>query len=176
MGTIRATSSLVIATLVLVVTVVVSPDPSSTTERPVVRLGGTTGTPIPSGIVVSLDSARRQTPFVIVRPEGPLASDATVERVWITDPSAKGEPQVAIEYASGIEVFWIRAAPGLEEQYPELADDYGGSVGEIEGRTTIEVEGEGQLRSVAQVIDDVEVIVYGTLPIEDLRAVAASIG
>jgi hypothetical protein len=92
----RALLSVLVAAVVLVAAFLVSPDPAQEAEKPVVRLGGTTGAPIPGGIVVSLDTAERQ--------------------------------------------------------------------------------GDGRLRSVAQVIDGVEVVVHGTLPIEDLRAVAASIG
>jgi hypothetical protein len=146
--------------------------------NPTVQFGGNApgDAPITHAIEVTLAEATERSPLVRARPDSDLASDATVERVWITDPEAKGaEPQAVIAYDSGISVSWMKAHEALARQYEMVATTFpGASATEMNGRPALLID-DSSNPSFAIIVDDVEVIIYGNLTEERFRAIAETI-
>ena len=57
------------------------------------------GGPIPLGVETTLGAAEHEVDFPLYRPQDPLASDQTIDQVWV---SSDAPQQVAVKYTSGI--------------------------------------------------------------------------
>jgi hypothetical protein len=134
---------------------------------------------------VDLAIAIADAPFQIFRPHHPAASDESITEVWLqrASPQTEGTAQVALWYASGLEVHLGRvSANDPDPLFADFPDGFPVSY-EAVGDTPIRVippgiQGEGQPGSVTLVRDGVFISLYGWLPGFDadrLREIAGTV-
>ena len=155
-----------------------SGDPA--TSPPGTRLISGLGPPLAGGERSSLDAASQSMSFPILRPDVSLASDRTVEEVWVRDGE---DPQVYVVYQSGIVVTArpeMEGLPTSDYAAAQLKDSVPGSLVDLAGVEAFEVPQDleaGDLGSVRLVLRGtiVTVIGRGDFPPEELRQVALSV-
>jgi hypothetical protein len=141
--------------------------------------------PFPDTDRMPLREAEAAAPFPIYRPTHPLASDDGIMAVWVQLPSSDdvASGQVALWYASGLEIHLTPVSPGddhpLAADFPdELRVSYE-TIGTTEMRVIPPaVLAPGQPGSVALVEDGVFITLYGWAPDlseDDLRAIALTL-
>ena len=142
-------------------------------------------TPFSHAEQVDLATAIVDAPFRIIRPHHPAASDESITEVWLqrASPQTEGTAQVALWYASGLEVHLSRVSPNDPD--PLSADFPDGFPVSYEtlGDTPIRVippgiQGEGQPGSVTMVRDGVFISLFGWLPgfdADQLRDIAGTV-
>ncbi|MEX0985729.1 MAG: hypothetical protein WD096_11875 [Actinomycetota bacterium] len=128
--------------------------------------------------------AKALSPFDILRPSSDVLPDSEIATVWIedrADATGGGEVQVAIVYADGTQIYLLAAPPDAESSYERIAKEIPtASVGTIFGHPGIFIERDADIDaadpgSVAFVMGDVEVTVYGDASVEDLIRIAESV-
>jgi hypothetical protein len=149
------------------------------------------------GQYTTLDGAASKVPFEIVRPQDTLASDASIESVWVSSPG--DQPGVQLRYASGITVSLLQwpkgknPATSYKSQWAESGNlgsletinghpawivpgDVGSSVTQLPDGTT---EGSGvmdpSMNTVELTVDQVDVLIQGKQSIDDLVGVAQTV-
>lgn len=142
-------------------------------------LGPAGSAPIPGGVETSLSAATSAVTFPVLRPDDPLASDASLTEVWVSE---SGVPQVALEYASGILVL-VKQVEFSDPvaKYEAIQKDFGSSyVTKIGNAPALVLTGNipGRAPSIDMVIGEVNVQIQGRtgpFTVEDILRVAASI-
>lgn len=142
--------------------------------------------PFPSAERVSLSRASDLAPFPIPRPDHPLTTEEEVVAVWVQGAGTDRDDasvQVALWYASGLEIHLTPVSPGDEEPLvSDFPDDLPVTY-ETVGTTDVRVIPPGVLSddqpgSVALVRDGVFITVFGWLPditVRQLRDVATAL-
>ena len=181
-----------LTSLVLILGVAVALSGRQAGRVPDIGEGGPIG-----GTYTTLEDAASKVLFDLYRPQDTLASDSSIETVWVSSP--QDEPGVQIRYESGITVTLVQWPKGkdpaesykrqwlesgemgtltLINGYPAwvLPGDVGGSVTELPDGTT---EGTGvidpTMNAVELTIGRVDILVRGTASVEDLVRVAESV-
>lgn len=149
------------------------------------------------GEYATLEEALKIAPFQIYRPQDPLASDATAERVWVA--ASDDAPAVQLQYASGLTVVLTRWPTGkdpeasYERQWQESGQQ--GTLTTINGHHAWIVPGTDEISSiqlpdgsiegsgvvdpnvnvVELTIDRIDIVVRGSHSVDELLRVASSI-
>jgi hypothetical protein len=97
--------------------VITIPSPSSSAAlsiqlQPKGWIGVELGVPFVGAHEVTLQQAQNEVGFAIPRPDGSLASDGKITRVWVT---TRGDTQIEIDYSSGVYVTMGPANPGMTD-------------------------------------------------------------
>jgi len=131
---------------------------------------------------VSLSEAEAKAGFAILRPDDPSASDGSISHVWLDRTPGLGYVRVAISYASGIEeTIQPYQFPDPKEEFTSLASELPGASVETVGGVPALVIPPGSdstgshIGSVAFVLEDDYVVIYGYLSVDALKTVADSI-
>jgi hypothetical protein len=136
------------------------------------------GSIIANGIRVDLGAAVAQAPFRLYRPQDPLASDESLEAVWLSTSPA----QIGLQYQSGIRDYVRPSELGDPASFyqTQILQGAPGSIETIRGVVAFIIpqdESEGTPGSVDMVLGGVEVALIGggDFTVDELRRVAESV-
>lgn len=134
------------------------------------------------GRLVGLEQAKDITGIPVLRPRHPLASDASLYQVWI---STSETPEVALRYSTGVRVYlsvWPPGSVPATFYQTQVAESGVGEFQMISGNPAWVVAANAQAPSwppnavVDVSIGNIEVILQGNVSVEDLVAVAETVG
>jgi hypothetical protein len=153
--------------------------PHSSSDRSILAIMPLGGSPLGGGKEMSLPEAEATLGTPVLRPDTAAASDRTITGLWVR---TAGDPEVYIEYASGIIVIVRPARTGQSTWAFAAAQQSDGVPGELTKVAGVDAfvvpqSPEGDLGSVRFETEGsiVAVIGHGDFDVESLKAVAESI-
>jgi len=134
------------------------------------------GIPIPLGVQTTLGAAAHEVDFPLYRPQDPLASDQTIDHVWV---SSDAPQQVAVKYTSGILVLIEKAQfTDPVAKYQAIAKEIESSyVTTIGTATALVLRGNIQAPAIDMVISGIHVQINGgtgSFSVDDMLRVAGT--
>ncbi|MGH3668726.1 MAG: hypothetical protein ACRDU7_10565 [Acidimicrobiia bacterium] len=133
------------------------------------------------GYETTLQAATAVTGLSLSRPQSDLASDQTLDEVWV---GTAGYPEVALRYESGLRLYITMWPSGADpaRSYARLVSESGvGWTTSLGGNPVLAIPKDAQAKGFPPVsvvdisLGDVELSIHADVPVEKLLSVAESV-